>query len=176
MKKWPMGLWLSIFVIALVAIGAIMYGNGQLNFGALNMVPGKVARVANAECPNGSLKQDPYCVFTLEPLEYYVVKDGTNFDIYGPKVSELFTANSWNLAENATFSGAAYSVIKKSFTPITLTFKHITRDGETSPAFMFDYETAKKIQGSRFVEVVIQNSIKLRFNTFNIPDRTLNNE
>lgn len=152
-----------------------MYGNGRLNLGALGVEPKKVARVAVLECPEDSTKIGEHCVYTFAPLEYYVIKDGANFLIYGPTVSEKFKEKGWTFHGDTSFKGAAYSVAKAGFTPINLTYKELERDGEKVPAFAFDYQTAQKIQGSRFVEMDLSTTVKIRFNMFNIPDKDLVN-
>ncbi len=171
-------MWTGAGVILLVTVFAILYGQGQLNFGALSLQPGtkKVSRVAEVQCPDTAVKETPYCVFNLDPLEYYVVKDGSNFLIYGPNVTDIFKSNNWNFVDGRVFNGAAYSIANSGFTDMKLNYKLADRNGKQVPAFVFDYSTAQKIQGSRFVEVALPNSIKIRFNTFNIPDKTLNNK
>ncbi len=175
-SKSQLGIWIAIIAVISVTGLAVMYGQGQLNLGAVGVQPKKVSRVALTECPPGSKSQDKFCIFTLEPLEYYVTKDGDKFVIHGPKVTEIFTSNAWNFKEGTTFKGDAYSVAKFAFTMMDLTFKPTERGGEKIPSFVFDRTTAVKIQGSRFVEVELPDSVKLRFNTFNIPDKDLNNQ
>lgn len=175
-KKNQLGILIAIIAVIGVTGLAVMYGQGQLNLGAVGVQPKKAAKVALTECPAGSKSQDKYCIFTLEPMEYYVIKDGDKFVIHGPKLTEIFTKNQWNFSEGTTMKGDAYSVVKFAFTMMELTFKPMERGGSIVPSFVFDRPTAEKIQGSRFVEVELQGSIKLRFNTFNIPDRDLNNQ
>lgn len=177
MAKKNVALIVGTVVVVAVATTAILYGNGQLNFGAFNMAPEKkVARVAMVECAADALKQDNFCIYSFEPLEYYVIKDGSGFMIYGPTVTEKYNGHgTWNLKDGDTYNAGAYSVTKGTFTPFTTTFKLRDRDSEKVPSFSFDYEAAKNIQGSRFVEINLPNSVKLRFNTFNIPDKNLNN-
>lgn len=175
-RKYPA--WMKITgglaVVALAIVG-IVYGNGRLNLGSLTSQPvKKVARVAEVTCPTSTRTEGSYCVSTLEPLEYFVIKDGSNFVIYGSGIDDIFAANNWKFDER-TFSGDSFSVAKSSFTPMVFNFKYIERDGVKEPAFVFDYTTAQNIQGSRFVEVELPDSFKIRFNTFNIPDKSLNN-
>jgi hypothetical protein len=169
---------MGIAVIGVVVVGglAVMYGNGQLNLGSLRAIPQKTTNVALAECPKDSVKENDSCVYTLEPLEYYVIKDNqNNFVIYGPRLTEIFTNNGWSFNNGSKFNGSAYSVAKSSVTPMLLTFNAIDKNGAKVPSFTFDYATAKNIQESHFVEVMSPNSIKIRFNNFNIPDKNLNN-
>lgn len=167
-----------IAIIAIIGVTglAVMYGQGQLNLGAVGVQPKKVAKVALTECPAGSKSQDKFCIFTLEPLEYYVIKDGVKFVIHGPRLTEIFTNNAWNISEGTTLKGDAYSATKFGFTMMEFTFRPMERGGNKVPSFSFDHPTAVKIQGSRFVEVELPDSVKLRFNTFNIPDKDLNNQ
>ncbi len=170
-------LFLVLGIIAVIVIGglATLYGQGQLNLGALGIQPQKVSRVAAVECPGDATKISNSCVYTFEPLEYYVIKDGSNFVIYGPTVTEKFSEKGWSFNDGTQFNGAGYSVAKAGFVPMILTFKNFDRDGEKVPGFSFDYETAKSIQGSRFVEINLPAPTKIRFNMFNIPDPSLVN-
>jgi len=175
-QKHPLGLWIALGSIAVVTVVAVLYGQGKFNFGALNLQPAKkVAQVASTTCPNGSIKQDIFCIFDLEPLDYYVIKDGDSFVVYGPTVEKLFRDNSWNLKDGTTMKGDGYSVSKSGFVPMTLTYKIRIKNGQKAPSFVFDYATAQSIQGSRFIEIELPNSTKLRFDAFNIPDKNLNN-
>ena len=180
-KKLSPIIWIGIIILLLGTIMAVLYGQGTLNIGSLTGLPQKkVSRVALTTCPDPSTKEGDFCVYNLQTLEYYVFKDITNKDnpvfvIYGPNVTKTFKSNNWNLLDGTTYKGTAYSLAKSAYFPMKLTYKLITRYGEQSPAFIFDYATAKTIQGSRYVEVELPNSIKIRFNSFNIPDKDLVN-
>lgn len=161
-------IWIAVVLVVVAAILAIIYGRGRLNLGALTQP---------ATCPNNSQPENSSCFYNLELLsDYYVSKDGSNFVISGPTLTQTFTANNWSFQEGTTFNAAAYSVVKTEFTPITLTFKFKNSGGKNIPSLVFDYPTAQKIQQSKFIEVSIQDPIKVRFIDFNIPDKTLHNQ
>lgn len=174
MAKKNLFIALGVVAITVIAGLAILYGQGELNLGAFGIQTRKVSRVA-VDCPADANKINDFCVYTFEPLEYYVIKDGSSFVIYGPTVTDKFKEKGWNFNDGVEFNGAGYSVAKSGFIPMTLTFKNLDRDGEKVPGFGFDYETAKSIQGSRFVEVNLPAPTKIRFNMFNIPDPSLVN-
>ena len=176
-KKLSQWIWLAIIIIVIVSIISIIFGQGYLNLGALRFTTkGQKAdqQASYIKCPAKSVQEGPYCVFTLNPpLEYYTIKDGDNFLFYGPIVSKRYNDNGWNFKEGDIINGAAYSIVKNGFTPMTLTFKLIEKKGKLEPAFVFDYATAEKIQGSRFVDVTVAKDKIIRFEKFNIPDKNL---
>lgn len=166
-----------IIAILGAALISILYGQGYLNLGALKFKP--IGQKAGQEaptmvCPSKSVQEGPYCVFTLNPpLEYYTIKDGDNFVFYGPILTKRYSEMGLNYREGDIINSDAYSIVKGSFIPMQLTFKFKDSKGKQVPSFVFDYPTAEKVQGSRFVDAIVAPDRIIRFEKFNIPDPKL---
>ena len=165
-RKW---IWLILIVALLAVILTILYGEGYLNLGAFRWrFP--VKRVAEAVCKQGAAKEGNYCVYTLEPIQYYVMKDGSDYIIYGPNVTKALSDNNIKLSAGNMYNGSSYSLTRPvPFANLKLGYKLKDRNGESLPAFVIDKATADTLKGVRFVEIELQGMIKLRFNTFYLP-------
>ncbi|HRY91286.1 MAG TPA: hypothetical protein P5229_03010 [Candidatus Gracilibacteria bacterium] len=155
---------LLIVLIALVIILTMIYGKNILNMGKF---PPEISA-----CPGDSMQEGPSCTFTLEPIYYYVKKSGQEFIIYGPKLNKIFEDNKYQIANDKDISAESYSLVSQTpFTTITLKYQDQQKNGEATPSFIFNKETAEKIKGARFVTVSIPDTnVKIRFNTFYIPE------
>lgn len=154
-----------------VVLLAMVFGEGYLYEGALRWWPTvKVRRVAQVTCRSDAALEGKFCAYTLEPIEYFVMKDGDNFVIYGAKggdrINEVLTNNNIELTEGHTYNAFSYSLVRSpNYSPMTLGFK--LRDG--GPAFTLDKATADTLKDVRFVEVELPRSVKIRFNSFYLP-------
>jgi len=173
-SKW---LFIGLGVVLLAAVVSIMYGEGYVTLGALGV---KVRRVAQATCKDGADQEDKYCVYTLKPIQYFVMKDGDNYVIYGDNITKLFNDNSLTVTEGSNLSATSYSLMRPTvntnvqiastpFSSLNLGFKSISNKGATIPAITMDKATAVRSQGARFVEIELPKMIKVRLNSFYLP-------
>lgn len=171
---------IALAIVIIVTIIAVTYGEGQLNIGAFNLAAlknmKKVSRVASAVCPQNTEKgQGDRCAFPIDMgLEYYVIKDGDNFTIWGPSINKIVTDNNFSFPEGSIVNGTAYNRATLTRTPLTLTFKTIVKSGKQVPSFSLDYATATLIKGSSIIEIEIPNtSLNIGLGSFNLPDKNL---
>jgi hypothetical protein len=173
-NKW---LLIGLGVVLLTAVISIIYGQGYINLGAFGI---NVKRVAEATCKKGADLEDKYCVYNLEPIQYFVMKDGDNYVIYGDNITTLFQENALNIAEGSELSAISYSLMRPAvntktqiastpFSSLSLGFKTIDNKGHKIPAISMDNTTATRSQGARFVEVELPKMIKVRLNSFYLP-------
>jgi hypothetical protein len=173
-SKWVL---IAIGVVLFAAIVSILYGEGYLNLGALGV---KVKRTTQTECKEGAEKEDKYCVYTLEPIQYFVMPDGSNYAIYGDNITKLFTDNKLVINDGYSLSAMSYSLVRPSpnttaqvatspFTTFNLGFKYTDKNGKKIPVITMDKATATRCKGARFVEVELPKMVKVRLNSFYLP-------
>jgi len=176
-KKTSKWLLIGLGVVLLAAIVSILYGEGYLNLGALGV---KVKRVAQTVCKTGAEKEDKYCVYTLEPIQYFVMQDGANYSIYGDSITKLFTDNGLTVGEDKILSAMSYSLMRPAlntsgqvaaspFTSINLGFQYRDNKGTQIPSLTMDKATATRCKGARFVEIELPKMVKVRLNSFYLP-------
>jgi|WetSurMetagenome_2_1015567.scaffolds.fasta_scaffold36959_5 hypothetical protein len=169
MFKKKINIWIPIalVVVLLTATVSILYGEGYLNLGALGI---KVKRVAQTACKEGAEKEDKYCVYTLEPIQYFVMKNSGNYEIYGDTITKIIDENSINPGDGKTISATSYSLKKTTpFSSLDLAFRMKEKDGTQIPCLVLDGQTAENVRGARFVEVEMPKLVKIRLNSFYIP-------
>jgi len=174
---------LAGIAVALSAVLLVMmYGESSLYQGALKWRPTyKVRRVAQVTCKSDASLEGRLCAYTLEPIQYFVMKDGENYIIYGPKetdptkitdpIKKILTDNNieLNVGDNL-YNAWSYSLLRaQNSVEMKMGFKFIERDGVQSPAFTIDAATAKTLTGVKSVEVELPRSVKIRFNSFYLP-------
>ena len=178
MKNRKINAWLIIALIAVLitAILSLIFGQGELNMGAFKPPKTKVARetkkVAVVECPGRSESKDGYCIYTLErPLDYYIVKDGSNFVVYGPNLTQLYKDLNLDRTENTSLPVESYAISRSSFT-----FKNRNSNGENVPSLVLenlDQATIDNLKNVRFIEVKVAGQTKVRLNTFTLPTKEI---
>jgi hypothetical protein len=160
--------WIAVALSAVLLV--MVFGDGYLYQGALRWKP-KVRRVAQFTCLADANKEGNFCAYTLEPIEYFVMKDGENYVIYGAKggdkIAKILKDNNIELTQGHTYNASSYSLVRSpNYSAMMLGFKF--RDGSV-PAFTLDKATAATMKDVRFVEVELPRSVKIRFNTFYLP-------
>jgi len=178
MKKKRLNTWLviALILVLLTAVLTLIFGQGELNLGALKIPKSKVARVAFAECKGQAEQKDGFCIYTIDtPLDYYVTKEGSNFIIYGPQITQLYQDLNLDRTGGAVLPAETYSITDKSF---SLSLVYNERDGINGkePSFVLenpDQGTIDQFKQVRFVEVQVSDQIKIRLNTFALPTREI---
>ena len=160
--------WIAVALSAVLLV--MVFGEGYLYEGALRWRP-KVRRVAQVTCLADANREGNFCAYTLEPIEYFVMKDGENYVIYGARgddrISKILADNNIELSQGNTYNAYSYSLVKSpNYSPMTLGFKY--REGN-APAFTLDKAKAETLKDTRFVEVELPRSVKIRFNSFYLP-------
>ncbi len=154
-----------ILLVIISAVLTILYGEGYLNLGSISQLP--KGKVAEAVCLGKAQREDIYCVYNLLPIEYGVMKDGSDYLVYGVEVTKALSDNEIAPNEKDTFNGTAYVIPK--FVPITTGFRMKDRNGEKLQTFVLDQATADSIKGANWVEIELTKDVKLRLTNFYLP-------
>gem|GEM_PF-2898934 len=176
-KKTSKWLLIALGFVLFAAIISILFGEGYLNLGALGV---KVKRVAQTACQGAAVKEDKYCVYTLEPRQYWVMPDGKDYVIYGDNISNILTENSIVIEAGRIMAATSYSLMRTTpltttqvasspFSSLNLGFKYTSQDGSKFPSLTLSGATAKKVQGARFIEIELPKLVKIRLNSFYLP-------
>lgn len=185
-KKKSYAVALAGIAVALSTVLLVMvYGEGYFYQGALKWRPNiKVRRqVAQVTCKKDANQEGKYCVYTLEPVQYFVMKDGENFIIYGPKmginpatglpdpdpISKILLDNNIELnVGNNLYNAATYSITATTV-DFKVGFKFLESDGVKRPTFVLDQAAAAALKDARSISVELPRSVKIRFNTIYLP-------
>lgn len=178
-----MNTWLiiALIIVLLTAILSLIFGQGELNLGQLKIPRTKVARetkkiAAVVECKGKAEQKENFCIYTVDrPLDYYVVKDGSNYIIYGPTLKQLYMDLGLNLNENATLPAETYSITNESFA-FNFIYKEKGGISKKDPSFVLenpDQSVIDQLNKVRFIEVKVTDQIKIRLNTFSLPAREI---
>lgn len=193
MKKDKINIWLitALALLIITAILTMIFGEGMLNLGMIGVkikrtAPiTKVAQVAQvtapATCPDGSFKEDVYCVYTLDlgNADYFVIKKGDNFIIYDSstnKMKGIFEQNGISINEGNANPAFIYTLLPLDKRPanftqnISLIVGYYNAGEGSVPAFTLSAAAAESVQGSRSLVVDLQQkNIKIRFNNIRLP-------
>jgi len=166
--------------VALSAVLLVMvYGEGYFYQGALKWRPNiKVRRqIAQVTCKKDANQEGKYCVYTLEPVQYFVMKDGENLNIYGPKmdapkvdpISQILLDNNIELNEgNNIYNASTYSITATAV-DFKVGLKFLSNDGVRRPAFVLDPAAITALKDARSISVELPRSVKIRFNSIYLP-------
>lgn len=176
MAKNKINYWLiaALGILLITAILTMIFGEGALNLGALGVKVKRTANVAEVTCPSGSLNEMGFCTFTLNPMDYNVLKKGDSYVIYSTKLKEIMEQNAVSIKMDDVRLAKAFAPTTGYSDDFGLKFSSFDLNGEKLPAFTMDSSTAEKARDRRFVIIDLQQkNIKIRLNSFYLPAKEI---